>query len=349
MMEYNSNIYYYDDDNNVYPTRHEALESKKNCHFYYYDKEFDKKNWSREPIESLKELYRRRAQQIRDDYEHVVVCYSGGIDSTQVLETFYYNNIHIDEILVVGAFSQDSSPGSDENHNGDIYHNVFPTLKSLHLPTTKISVMDYSLFFNDPTNFSLIKKYGTEYYKHIGMRTSLHNLFWYDLDKFLGHNKKTAYVMGKDKPILRHDGNGWYASFQDISFLDYGGRFNYDNGNRVCFYSSPEAFELLLKQHYVMRRNELEGRNLGLIGNYIGEQEYLKRTDVVYDIKNPLVYQSKKSNSLYLSARDMFIINKKDSDIYKIYATGMRKMLKDYETIHFNERKVYSSKKYYLS
>ena len=45
-MEWNSNIYYYDDENNIYPTRYEALKSKKQCKFYFYDKEFSKRSYN---------------------------------------------------------------------------------------------------------------------------------------------------------------------------------------------------------------------------------------------------------------------------------------------------------------
>ena len=68
----------------------------KNIKFYYYDDVFSLVNWNLEPKESLEDLYRKRAEQIRKDYEYVILAYSGGHDSSQVLETFYYNNIHID-------------------------------------------------------------------------------------------------------------------------------------------------------------------------------------------------------------------------------------------------------------
>ena len=86
----------------------------ENVGFYYHDKEFSKIDWNYEPPQSLQDLYRIKAEKIRQDYGYVILAYSGGMDSSQVLETFYYNNIHIDEILMVGAFSQDSYGGSDE-------------------------------------------------------------------------------------------------------------------------------------------------------------------------------------------------------------------------------------------
>lgn len=340
---------YYYNQNNIYLTRHEAVQSNQDCTFYYYEKEFDSKDWSKEPIESLTELYKRRAQQIRDQYEYVVICYSGGIDSTQVLESFYYNNIHIDEILVVGALSQDSHKGSDENHNGDLYHNVFPTLNKMHLPNTKINVVDYTQWFTDPNNFSLLKQYGPEFYKHIGIRTSVHNLFWHDLNTLLNHNKQTAYVMGKDKPLVGLDTqlNKWYAFFSDISFVDYGNRYDYGNAKRVHFYSEPDAFDVMLKQYYMIVAEHERIKKLEKGPNLYDYLDFC--SSVVYDVKNPLIHKSKKSQSLYLSARDLFMVDKKNSDIYKVFGQALSLMSKEVKSMKMANRAIFQSKKYYLS
>ena len=121
-MKFNENVFYYDGDKKTYHNRYDLLMKSKHWmrRFYYYDNEFMKVEWTKEPTEDLWSLYSKRAQQIRDEYEYVILCYSGGVDSTNILEAFYYNNIFIDEILIVGAFSQDSNSGTDENHNGDI-------------------------------------------------------------------------------------------------------------------------------------------------------------------------------------------------------------------------------------
>ena len=110
------NIFYYDTEKNIYLTQLDAVAAKKtgkNIFFYYYDKEFSQIDWTIEPLEPLEQLYKERAQKIRDENEYLILCYSGGVDSTNILETFYYNNIHIDELIMVGAFSQDSYKGSD--------------------------------------------------------------------------------------------------------------------------------------------------------------------------------------------------------------------------------------------
>lgn len=49
---------------------------------------------------SLKELYRQRAQMLRDKYDYLILYYSGGSDSWTVLNTFLENNIKLDCIYV---------------------------------------------------------------------------------------------------------------------------------------------------------------------------------------------------------------------------------------------------------
>ena len=83
-------IFWYDTDKNVYKTHLDALKSGKQCYIYYNDALYGSVNWKTEPSFSLKELYKLRAQEIRDTYQKVVVCLSGGIDSRNVLESFYY-------------------------------------------------------------------------------------------------------------------------------------------------------------------------------------------------------------------------------------------------------------------
>lgn len=341
-------IFYYD-KSNVYLNRLDAVRSNNPCSFYYHDDVFASLDWSKEPTESLSEVYRQRAQQIRDDYDHVVICYSGGIDSTNILETFYYNNIHIDEILVVGAISQDSVSGSDENHNGDLYHNVFPTLNSMDLSRTKISIVDYTTYFRDVNNFSLVKQYGHEFVEHIGIRTSVHNLFWYDMDKFLSHSRKTAYVMGKEKPILKYNGlvGKYYAAFHDISYTDYGNRYEYGDGRRINFYSEPGAFKVMLKQYYMIKErhqymlSKPDKEGVDIFGSYI---ENIK--GIIYNLRNPLVHRSLKSKSTYLSARDMFMVNSTGSEIYNLYAAGIRKI--NDSNVDVAKKVVFESRAYYL-
>ena len=56
--------------------------------YRFNDLVFDSYNWTVEPAESLVQLYQRRAQQIREKYDYLVLFYSGGADSHNMLQSF---------------------------------------------------------------------------------------------------------------------------------------------------------------------------------------------------------------------------------------------------------------------
>jgi hypothetical protein len=320
------NFFYYDTEKNVYHTQLDAVASNRNCWFYFNDKEMASIPWKIEPSQTLDQLYKARAEYIRDTHKYVILCYSGGHDSTNILETFYYNNIHIDEILVVGAMSQDSFKGSDENHNGELYKNVFPTLNQMHLPNTKITVVDYTKWFNDPNNFTLIRQYGNEWTKYIGGFRSVHNLFWNDLKKFTGHenSKDTVYIMGSDKVYLSYETDQpSYIRFNDLSFHDYGFNYGDENFKRVNFYTDihPTAIDITRKQAHIV--NKFKKLNLATGRPWIDVLNSL-----IYDLRHPLVYTSPKSIYTSISARDMYMIEAQNSEMYSMFLEGIKTITK---------------------
>lgn len=93
---------------------------------------------------SIKDLYRIRAQELRDHYDYLVLNLSGGPDSMNILETFVENNIPIDEIINHNSFSQ-TGIVDGSNNNADYVYNVKPRLEELQKTPgfkTKITVID---------------------------------------------------------------------------------------------------------------------------------------------------------------------------------------------------------------
>lgn len=336
--------FYYDSDLTVYHTLADAIKSQKHCWFYFHDDVYTKANWKVEPLLSLDELYRIRAQHIRDKYPYLVLCYSGGTDSTAMLETFYYNNIHIDEILVVGALSQDPTTGTDMNHNGDLYHNAFPLLNQLNFPNTKISVVDYTQWFRDGmiSDFSIVKQFGDDWAKNIGAFQSIHHFFWYDLKRLIGANneKETAVIFGADKTVVEYDSNNLpYTTFSNQSFCDYGQHYHNENYHRVNFFTSGDqtSVDIVVKQAHVLHRVEQQCK---LLGKLMPDKH-----EILYRYRNPLTFMSEKTKLSILSPRDTFILKKRDSEIYRIYNRGIRN-LKDYVPI--THKHVFCSRPYYI-
>jgi hypothetical protein len=64
----------------------------------FNDDVFSTHPWHIDTQEDIKKLYKKRAEQIREKYDYIVVWYSGGVDSFTVLNSFRENGIHVDEI-----------------------------------------------------------------------------------------------------------------------------------------------------------------------------------------------------------------------------------------------------------
>jgi hypothetical protein len=330
---------YYFDDGSKFSSKIEAiqysLKSQKNFRLYYFDEVFSSIDWSIEPSNTLQYHYKQQAQRIRDEYDYVVLCYSGGADSTNILETYVYNNIKLDKIVVVGALSEDSSKGVDENHNGELYHNVFPYLKDLGLEGIT-QICDYTTLFDKPENFS-IYEYGENWVDVVGTRLSPHNWFWRDLHKHVvpieWRSKKVAIIFGKDKPKLSYHDNKFAFRFSDIVVNNYGNIETVDNCDRINFYWDPNYPLIIIKQLHILKSHF----NAFKFGDSVD--------NMVYNLKRPLVFKSPKSRLNYLSLRDNFLVNKKNSSIYKFYFDGLHYMNKK---IGMNHQTIYS-KFYYIN
>lgn len=104
---------YYVNSQRFYNPHAAFLYAAHNCpheHVYFdvYSSVFDQVNWTQYPTSSYSDLYRRRALQIRNKYEKIVVAFSGGTDSTTMLSAFFDNNIHVDAVYIA-YYSDDIS------------------------------------------------------------------------------------------------------------------------------------------------------------------------------------------------------------------------------------------------
>lgn len=306
--------FYYSADGKKFYSKVEALEYKTksgvNIGLYYHDDVYSKVDWKTEPPGTLDFYYKEQAQRLRDTYDYLILCYSGGYDSTNILETFFYNNIKLDKIVIVGAFSQDSYIGSDENHNGELYYNAFPLIEKLGLQSIT-EVHDYTEKFNKLSDFS-ITSYANEWADYTGAWYSPHHWFWRDIEKniiptHLG-SKKVGIIFGKDKPNLLHN----KFHFQDSAAFGYGNIQSTSIYDVINFYWDPNFTPILLKQLHVLK-------NLGAYNPHAIE-------DHIYNLKNPLLFKSGKSRTSLLSLRDHYIFKKQNSDIYDFYISGITRM-----------------------
>ena len=128
-----------------------ANQIKVHPQWHFNDSEYDTYNWSIEPAASLDDLYDRRARQLREQYDYLILSYSGGADSHNILISFIRQGLHLDEIVVntMEKGNKRSTIISKSNikaENAAAEHELqtMPRLKEAArlIPNTKITICD---------------------------------------------------------------------------------------------------------------------------------------------------------------------------------------------------------------
>jgi hypothetical protein len=324
--------HYYSSDK-IFANKFQALKSNEPFMFNYHDEVWSDCDWVTEPPESIDYYYREQAQRIRDEYDYVILCYSGGYDSTNILETFYYNNIKLDKIVIQGSFNQDKYNNDDTNHSGELYLNAFPYIKDLGLDSI-VQLVDFSKDYGSPEKLSLYN-YGQNWIEEIGLRFSPHNWFWRDLHQYVVpdsmSDKKVAIIFGRDKPHLMYQNGKPGFWFRDIPVCDYGNMNEKVNGiDRISFYWDPNYTKILIKQVHMLHRAYPERftdyRPIPEDG--LPHKQLYNSDKIVYNLRRPLIYKSPKTKTLILAKRDSFLENHKNTKIYDLYNLGVEQINK---------------------
>lgn len=241
----------------------EAQKTLADITWDFHSSVFEKIDWAVEPNLSLDALYKMRAQQIRNQYDYVIVMSSGGADSTNVIKSFLNNGIHIDEIVAGAPVS-----GLNNWNWNDKDHSVNNTISE-----TKYAL--YPLLNEISTNHPNVKITFNDYFEHILRYKTDEWLYncqdWINpvvnaksrLDKFkhivdlAEQGKRIGIVWGIDKPALRYDKEGNICiiiSDMGVNVADAAFDKNYPNVDRVLFYWTPDFPEIMIKQAHVISK-----------------------------------------------------------------------------------------------
>jgi hypothetical protein len=262
----------------------------------YHDAVFSSKDWS-VPIESsLSELYKKRAQQLRDNNEYLSLCYSGGADSTNVLHSFIDNGILLDEIVMFrpSLFTANSTDKSSENIWSEIDYVAIPHLKNyIDVGKTSVRVIDLNEIVQDFV-YSKEAVDSLRGLKYISATNVLKNAT-FTRDRVwsarLLAGKPICHIIGMDKPIVSYDSGAYYFQFMDGSGLG-----NVATGSSGIvemqsmqkfepFYWTPDLPELLIKQCQVVKAASSVNifMQLMLTNSRNKSQDYLRAIDgIVY-------------------------------------------------------------------
>lgn len=241
-----------------------AQQSNESVSWNFFDETLSKVNWAVEPEITLDNLYRIRAQQIRDQYDYIIVFCSGGSDSNNVIRTFLNNKIRVDEVMALAPMSGlsnwnfDRSNTNEDNTISETKFALFPILSEIADidPSIKITIND---FFED------IVKYKDEYwaYQACGNIVTVLTSHFTNVAKFkhiddlLQSGKRVGLVYGTDKPNIKIAKNGdisFILGDAGINYLNMPAEREHPNLDRVLFYWTPDLPEIMVKQAHVVAK-----------------------------------------------------------------------------------------------
>jgi len=234
----------------IYLSKVEALiaASKKesDIQYYYNDHIYSNVNWSHEPNESLISLYKKQAQHIRDSYDHVILMYSGGSDSTTVVHSFLSNHIKPDEIWSLVAFT--NTCDKNDQPNIEITKAAWPVLETAAAQGIKVELVN-QVDFDQPLEEDWWLDAPGARLSHDNIMRK--NLFFDNpkIKKLVDQGKKVAFVFGWDKPRLLLDQNYWYIGILDTFWsMHWKSQHLLKEGPFFeSFYYSPDLPEILSK------------------------------------------------------------------------------------------------------
>jgi hypothetical protein len=262
-MNENFGLYYYICDGIRFNTQIDAMiysSSKPNIPeiklMYHHD------IWSNFDTSSLGKvnldvLYRERCLQLREKYDYLILNFSGGSDSSNILMSFINNNIQLDEIYVAWPKPlQDGKfyiPNTIDSTARNILSEWDYSIKTIldwvskNHPKIKINVDDYM----ENINIKMIDNMYNDFSK-------LKHCFGYSLG-LAGRsiinipNKKVARIYGVDKPLisLNTDNNVVSMFFTDHGLwaIDFGKNLDI---SPECFYWTPDLPQLPFEMAYAL-------------------------------------------------------------------------------------------------
>lgn len=302
-------------------------------HWNFNDKEFIAHDWQQEPTESISELYRQRAQQIRNQYDYLVLWFSGGADSTNVLDSFIDNDIKLDE---VASYVNYDATGDRFNYlNAEIYNVAVPRIEQAKQIQSdlKHTIIDLSQITLDYFN-NANAKFDWIYYcnSYINPNASARQEIKLQVTRWkemINSGKRVCFIHGVDKPRVVGINNQYFFKFIDMidnavsvttQMLDRPWEFD------ELFYWSPSAPKIPIKQGHIIKNflksvtaqtPGLTTENLGLVATTIDKKMYWVNLDKINSLIYPkwkLVQYQVKPSSLIFSPRDEWFFKLSDND-----------------------------------
>ena len=216
---------YWETNDRKFINKYEALlyatESKTGVKYNFFNDVWENFDRSLLGSISLQELYRQRAQQLRDKYDYLILYFSGGADSYNILRTFIDNNIRLDEVCVKwatdthkdGIYTPNTINATATNYLSEWDYAIRPVLdeiSSTH-PEIKIEIVNW---FENKILLGTEETFNTVNHWHDIEVPSL--AVWSpNEEKLVSKGMSVGSIYGVDKPMVVYRQEKAYMYFPD--------------------------------------------------------------------------------------------------------------------------------------
>jgi hypothetical protein len=320
--------------------------------WHFHDETFNSVNWKIEPSTSLKEFYKLRAAQIRENFDYVVILCSGGADSTNVLRSFLDNNIFPDEIIASAPleglqnYQFNDQDTSHFNTMSETKYAQLPLMDEISktYPKIKITLHDY---FKDMLEYqseewlylcedwvhpSSLARYRFE--RHIHLRNLAES------------GKKIAFVYGIDKPVLMIGSN--YQSLllliSDLTVNVQRPPFQekFPNVENILFYWTPELPQMMVKQAHRVGKWIFQKENRQAL-KYLAVYDRVMKTSYIENRMRHSKYERAIIPCIYPNSKKVFqaekpsslFLGEHDGWFYKLHKNTMLHQMMVSDSINF--------------
>jgi hypothetical protein len=280
---------YYQVGKEVFLNKVAALEHASKTHvvptWHFNESIFDHHDWTVEPALSLEEIYKRRAEQLRAKYDYLVLFYSGGIDSHNILTTFIKNNIKLDAVVIYGTYEFDRDHSS--NFNLELYNLAIPFAQQ-HKHLYDLKLFDISLLFDKYYHDDWIYESGVQLCPYEYVMGQIYRER--EINTWL-EKGNTALIRGLDKPRVIFDQGQFHVGFLDVCVMQTPSGLLLDT-NQISdhlelFYWSPDCPWLICKQAHIIK-NYFKNHRPDLLHLLTHTKDFCYSTLTKYVV--PLIY-----------------------------------------------------------
>lgn len=317
-----------------YASKHKL--SKQDIKYHFFDSAYQTYNWSIEPKESLEELYKQRAQQLRDKYDYLILSFSGGADSSNILNAFVNNDIKLDEIYCEYPIStlEQNAKLTLENRSPLLISYEWLTAAKPRLEKLAKTHPDIKITIEDATEFTIktIESDNLHSYFRSGTTANAHGGRYHKLYETARNREKygkVCCITGLDKPRIIYNRNqkkffSLYSDFNNVYTHSPKYVFGGDPATIEYFYLTYDFPQINVKQSYELKyeiQKIVSSKNIELYKDLLinSFNDAVHIFDVHHDIFKKALYktwdnniwQAKKSGNIFYTPQAQWFFDDK--------------------------------------